>query len=174
MKALHVIGTGTGGFSIVELVRGLNYESLKALLPIVQSELDRKNPENIQRQREEEKFWAKYREKRAEKDNALNLAHQSLKRVLIPGTRLKMRGCKDGQGLREFIRWDGQNLVCWQIIVRRRWRYIGMGNVGEYVIGYENTNTVTTHMPDKVSGVYDSVSKQLVPMKKILAGLVPA
>jgi len=156
--------------SIINTIRGLDYLTLKTILPVVETELDRKNPETIERDRKMNDYWAARKKEQEYRDNALDLAYQSLKRVLIPGTRLKMRGCKDGQGLREFIRWDGQNLVCWQIKYRRSWDRVAKRWDEEFV----NTNIVTTHMPDKVSGVYGRISGQLVPMKNILGGIIPA
>lgn len=153
---------------IVSAVRGLDYENLKTLLPIVQAELDRKNPENIERDRRMNAFFAEQKRKNEEKEKNRDLFYQSLKRVLAPGMLIKMKGCKDGQGLREFIRWDGEYLVCWQIKMQRQRQGGGRGN---YITQQINTNVVTTHMADKVSGVYGKTSKQLIPIKQILGGL---
>jgi hypothetical protein len=75
-----------------------------------------------------------------------------LKSILKPGMRLKMKGCKDRKGIREFIRWDVcNNLVCWQIC--QRMSYIG----GDYRYPRReewNSNIVTTHMPNKVQEIY--------------------
>lgn len=168
MKTLPIVQSGNDGYSIVELIRRLDYENLKTLLPIVQAELDRKNPETIERDRRMNAFWAEQKRKNEEKEKARELSYQTLKRVLAPGMLLKMKGCKDGKGLREFIRWDGENLVCWQIVVRRSW-VNGAGAMQRV-----NTNIVTTHMADKVSAIFGNTSNQLIPMKKILAGVVPA
>jgi hypothetical protein len=80
----------------------------------------------------------------------------ALKPLLVPGMRLKMRGCKDGKGYREFIRWDERdNLVCWQLQKNFSVR-------GEIT----RTNQVTTHYPDKV--MYVNINGVDTPIKKLL------
>lgn len=91
--------------------------------------------ERIQRESaERDARWKREREEKEAKEKALVI---KLKKVVKPGTRLKMKGCRDSEGIREFINWDHNNsLVCWQL-------YRG-----------ERTNQVTTHMPDKVQKVF--------------------
>jgi hypothetical protein len=72
-----------------------------------------------------------------------------LKDHLQPGMKLKMKGCRDGHGLRQFIRWDRYgNLVCWQINIGRKWTR------GYIKVPEEVGTQVTTHMPDKVVKVW--------------------
>lgn len=73
-----------------------------------------------------------------------------LKRVITPGMRLKMKGCKDGNGIREFIRWEKDNLVCWQL----KNTYEFDHSTGKTEKIWKNTNQVTTHMADKVAKLY--------------------
>lgn len=78
----------------------------------------------------------------------------ALERALKPGMRLKMNGCKDGLGLREFIKWDKGNIVCWQIRRTRKWNQTGRRENGIFTYVEEKTNQVTTHMANKVARVY--------------------
>ena len=57
------------------------------------------------------------------------MAEKNLKQGMV----LHVKGAKDGRGMREFIDWDGDLLLCWQLNQD--------GN---------RTTCVTTHMPDKV------------------------
>ena len=68
-----------------------------------------------------------------------------LKKVLKPGMWIKMKGCKDGLGLREFIQWtDHDDLLCWQL-------YRSSSVKGDI---FSRTSYTTVHMPDKVTGIY--------------------
>jgi hypothetical protein len=105
---------------------------------------------------------AQWKREREEAEAAEKALVAKLSAVIKPGTRLKMKGCKDRLGLREFIRWDGSNLVCWQI--RRQLIYsrdFKTQKVEEF-----NTNQVTTHMPDKVQEIY--VDGTALKVKSIL------
>ncbi len=170
METFNVAQSGSGGYSIVELIRRLDYENLKTILPIVQAELDRKNPETIERDRKMNEYWKQREQEAKEHEKLVANLISTLKPLLKPGVWLKMRGCKDGLGVREFVRWDGKNIVCWQIekhalgYVNKRWEY-----------EWRRGNIVTTHMADKVAGIYSGDHKTLVKIKEILAGKpVPA
>lgn len=92
-------------------------------------EFERMRAEQIER---EAKWKLQWEEEKAQTAALVS----KLKKFIEPGTRLKMKGCRDRSGVREFIRWDGNNLVCWQIL------------------SGERTDCVTTHMPDKVTKVF--------------------
>lgn len=67
---------------------------------------------------------------------------------LKEGNILKMVGCRDGHGYREFIRWTpNNNLVCWQMEAER-----SRGNYKVFVPASRGI-LVTTHMADKVSKI---------------------
>lgn len=84
-----------------------------------------------------------------------------LKAFLKPGMKLKMKGCKDGSGIRQFIEWNkSDSLVCWQIKLQRQ--RIANG----YFRSEERTNQVTTHMPDKVTQIF--VDGRPVPIKNFI------
>jgi hypothetical protein len=85
--------------------------------------------------------WKREREEAEAEEKALVA---KLQKVIKPGTRLKMKGCKDGHGLREFIEWEGNNLVCWQI----------SRSVVGGCLNVTRNKIVTTHMPDKVQEIY--------------------
>ena len=72
------------------------------------------------------------RKKELEKDRAPRV-EAWLRKNLKQGMVLHVKGAKDGRGMREFIDWDGDLLLCWQLNQD--------GN---------RTTCVTTHMPDKV------------------------
>ena len=147
-------------------VKNLSYKELQKLLSVVQVELGLKNPESIELVRKANEYWKQQEQKAKEKENACDLAVEALWK-LSPGTLLKMRGCKDGTGLREFIRWDKDGfLVCWQIKLRR----VNGARGQAPTFDFYNTNIVTTHMADKVAGVYSSDRKTLTKIKDILAG----
>lgn len=148
-------------------IKSLSFEELKELSAVVNGELYLKNPENIAQREREDKFYAAQRAKNAEKKRINDHMCKELKKILVPGMRLRMKGCKDGAGLREFIRWDNDHLVCWKIFVRRQWVKTGMGDAGHYDTFKTKTNFVTTHMPDKVMMVFtptgDIPASQLRP-----------
>jgi hypothetical protein len=155
---------------IISAVRGLDHETLKTLLPIVQAELDRKNPENIERDRRMNAFWAEQKRKNDARESERAALVGVFKAKLVPGMLLKMRGCRDGGGLREFIKWDGDKVVCWQVVSRRWWKATGRGDSGSYVTTFENTHQATTHMVDKIAGVYITGTRTLVKTAQIVAG----
>lgn len=135
-------------------IKALSVDQLKELATVVNNELHAKNPENIARQKQEQKWAVERMIKNTIKRTVNERMRDNLKKILVPGTRLKMKGCKDGHGLREFIKWDENgNLVCWQIVRRRR--FVGRPS-GGILTDNEATNVVTTHMPDKVSKVFTS------------------
>jgi len=103
--------------------------------------------ESLAEQAAREAQWKREREEAEAKENALV---EKLQKVVKPGVRLKMKGCKDGLGLREFIRWDGSSLVCWQLKRQVTWARDYKSKKVEEI----NTNIVTTHMPDKVQEIY--------------------
>jgi hypothetical protein len=79
-----------------------------------------------------------------------------------------MSGCRDGKGIREFIRWDSNdNLICWQIRLCHQWVKTGMGGCGEYRTVETKTNQVTTHMPDKISWI--NLYGKEITIRKFLA-----
>ena len=125
------------------------------------------DPEVISDRAQQAAYWAE-----REREGKIKEAHNKkvlkvLKKVLVPGTVLKMNGCKDGTGLREFIRWDEHdNLVCWQIQRSRQWKKTGMGDKGEFIYVETKTNQVTTHMPDKVARVV--IDCYSTPIKNLL------
>jgi len=134
---------------ITDQLREFAHDELITLANWCQSEAVKRDPARIA----EQKAMAVWREKRDREAEAKDLHYQKVLTALIkllkPGMMLKMKGCKDGVGIREFIRWDdNDNLVCWQILRRRSWN----GKVAVYDQG--RTNQVTTHMADKVSRVY--------------------
>lgn len=141
--------------TITNQLRNFAHDELLTLANWCQAEADRKVSE-IQ-QKEAENGQAKRELEQADRDAKTNRLVTALKKVLKPGVTLKMKGCKDGAGIREFIRWDNSNnLVCWQIRRRRLPR------------GWEDTKTnqVTTHMPDKVQEIY--VDGTALQIKSIL------
>lgn len=83
------------------------------------------------------------RQRKLENDRAPRV-EAWLRKNLETGMVLHVKGAKDGRGMREFIDWDGDLLLCWQLNQD--------GN---------RTTCVTTHMPDKVIWVRGSESNQL-------------
>jgi hypothetical protein len=106
-----------------------------------------------------------YRQDQIKKDNVSRIANYLKNELkLKEGTVLKMRGCKDGFGLREFIRWDEHgNLVCWQLLSNRN-RLNKHHQL--FSPNYDRSNQVTTHMPDKVSGIV--IDGVLTPIKSLI------
>ena len=137
---------------ITDQLREFAHDELITLANWCQSEAVKRDPARIAEQKALDAFWAERNRKEAEKNVQYQKVLKALIKMLKPGMRLKMKGCKDGKGIREFIRWDdNDNLVCWQII--RRTSYTG-GNRYKPVVEQFNTNIVTTHMPDKVQEIY--------------------
>jgi hypothetical protein len=132
--------------TITDQLRDWTHDELVSLANWCQSESRQRDPAVIAEQKRQAAFWVE-RDKLAKEKEAHNeKVEASLRKLLKPGMRLKMKGCKDGRGLREFIRWDGSNLVCWQILRHRAW--------DSKTWREEKTNQVTTHMPDKVQELY--------------------
>jgi len=105
---------------ITDQLREFAHDELITLANWCQSEAVKRDPARIA----EQKAMAVWREKRDREAEAKDLHYQKVLTALIkllkPGMMLKMKGCKDGVGIREFIRWDdNDNLVCWQILRRR-------------------------------------------------------
>jgi hypothetical protein len=130
-------------------VKNLSYEELKELLSVVNNELSAKNPDTIEANRRMAEYYAERKRMEAIRVKHTKQVVPALKKVLVAGTRLKMNGCKDGAGIREFIRWHDDTLVCWQISRRT---IINRARLAETI--ERNTNVVTTHMPDKVARVW--------------------
>jgi len=118
-------------------VEDLSYAELTELLAVVQGWLWKKNPTYIAQQSQYAAITEKRRQEALDREAHMVLVVGALQGNLEPGMILKMKGCKDGSGIREFIRWQDNNLVCWQI---KR--------------GGVRTNQVTVHMADKVTQVW--------------------
>jgi hypothetical protein len=149
-------------------LNNLSFTQLKELLSAVEKMVQKKDPANIAREAAEKKYDAERTRMYVIRETRQDKILKFLKTTLVPGQRLKMSGCKDGKGIREFIKWDeNNNLVCWQIAITDQWMKAGFGDMGKYVRREVNTNTVTTHMPDKVvwfdvKGAQVSVKKHII------------
>lgn len=134
--------------NITDQLRDVTHDKLLELTNWCQSEATKRDPVKIAFEKALAESMVKYQaeqDQREDEDRALVV---KLKRLLKPGMKLKMRGCKDGLGLREFIKWENDHLMCWQIIRGRR-------GVPGHIVTFENkTNQVTTHMPNKVQEIY--------------------
>lgn len=127
---------------------------LNALLIEIQLEIADRDPKRIAEEARHKAWQAEVDRKHAELVAYSNRVLATLKKILKPGDTLKMKGCKDGSGIREFIEFDkNDSLVCWQIAIRRQWVKTGMGDKGYFDTTKTKTNCVTTHMPDKVMRV---------------------
>ena len=135
---------------ITDTLRNLAHDELKQLADWCNSEARKKDPVYLAEQAQQAKWEAERQAKYAAEAAHLNRVAKALKALLKPGMMLKMKGCKDGLGLREFIRWEDDNLVCWQLSRRREWN----PNTKLFTYKEERTNQVTTHMADKVSRVF--------------------
>lgn len=147
---------------IKQLLEELSFTELQKVLRIASDLAHAKNPETIEYNKKMIAIRAE-RDRNAAVENARNDAIlEKLRLVLKPGMRLKMKGCKDGVGLREFIEFGKNNhLVCWQLLRRRTWN----GKVAVYDVA--RSNQVTTHMPNKVSWVL--IDNVQVPIKNLIA-----
>jgi hypothetical protein len=125
-----------------------------------------RDPKVIEERRIQEEFWKQREAEAAVKDKENKKILKVLQQVVTPGTMLKMRGCKDGNGIREFIRWENDYLVCWQILRRRVWRGKPDGTGGSFVYQDTKSNQVTTHMPDKVARIF--VGGKDLPIKNFV------
>lgn len=132
-----------------DTLRDAAHDELLALAEWCRSESVNRDPAVIAQNKLAKDRWTKYQAEQDRKDAENRALVVKLKKFLKPGMKLKMKGCKDGLGLREFIRWDERdNLVCWQIQVLRQ--RVANG----YSRSEERTNQVTTHMADKVQRIY--------------------
>ena len=147
---------------LLNQLRESSYDELRDLSSWCLVEANKKDPKRLSEEAEENARIDKLKREQEKKDANTAKILVALRAIVRPGTLLKMRGCKDGQGLREFIKWEGENLVCWQILRRRRL------SENYRVIGYEDTKTnqVTVHMPDKVREVI--IDGAVVGIKSIL------
>jgi len=147
--------------NITDQLRDFAHDELLILAKWCQSEATKKDPVKLAYEKQMQESMAKYQAEQDRKNAENRVLIVKLKRFLKPGMTLKMRGCKDGQGIREFISWDtNDNLVCWQIkVVRQR---VANG----YSRSEERTNQVTTHMANKVSRIF--VNGTALQVKSIL------
>lgn len=147
---------------IKQLLEQLSFSELQKILRIASDLAHAKNPETIEYNKKMIAIRAE-RDRTAAVENARNAAIlEKLRLALKPGMRLKMKGCKDRVGFREFIKFDeNDNLVCWQILRRRTWN----DKVAVYDVA--RSNQVTTHMPNKVSWVL--IDNVQVPIKNLIA-----
>lgn len=136
---------------ITDQLRDVTHDKLLELANWCQSEATKRDPVKIAFEKALSESFSKYQAEQDQKEAEEARLVAELKKILKTGVRLKMKGCKDRCGLREFIRWNGDNLVCWQII--RKQRYVG-GDSKNVVTEEFNTNQVTTHMADKVQEIY--------------------
>ena len=137
-----------------KFIENLSFEELVTLHSLVASEMHRKNPDTIADNQRMGKYFAACEVRAAKQESYCQRVVAAL-RNLQPGTLIKMRGCRDGKGLREFIRWDSDDsLVCWQII-----RSPHRADI--------KSNQVTTHMPDKVSWIM--LNGKEIPIGKLVA-----
>ena len=137
--------------NITNQLRDFAHDELVALANWCQSEATARDPRRLAEIAAHEKWLENRRMEEEAYELKLNRLVTGLKTFLKPGMKLKMRGCKDGTGLREFISWDtSNNLVCWQLQRVRRL------DANYRLIGWEETKTnqVTTHMPDKVARIF--------------------
>lgn len=137
--------------TITDQLRDATHDKLLSLANWCQSEARLRDPVYLAEEARLDEFYKKQKEKAEVAAVRSDRIVVALKKLLKPGARIKMKGCKDRTGLREFIRWEGDNLVCWQIL--RRVRYVG-GNCNNRVVEESHTNQVTTHVADKVQEIY--------------------
>jgi hypothetical protein len=157
-------------YDIIQALEQLTYSQMVSLEAHWKRIKDSKDPVNVAYAKQREKLMAEHQKKTDLRNESLERIVFCLKPILKPGMRLKMKGCKDGKGLREFIKWDeNDNLVCWQIIVARKRIINGAGVVGQVCIAEEKTNIVTTHMPDKIQMIQVASGGQLVPLSKLIS-----
>lgn len=134
---------------ITDQLRDATHDKLLVLADWCQSEATKRDPVKIAYEKKMAESLAKYQaevDRESAEERALIV---KLKKFIKPGMKLKMRGCKDGTGIREFISWDtNDNLVCWQISLQRQ--RIANG----YYRSEERTNQVTTHMANKVQQIF--------------------
>lgn len=144
-------------------LKNLSFNELTDLLREAEQVAREKNPDNIRLAKRQAEEWAKQkREDELHEQKILRIVCR-LKSFLKPGMLLKMKGCKDGKGLREFIKWDSHdNLVCWQISISRQWS----PKADKFLSREVNTNVVTTHMADKVQMI--QLHDQLIPLNKLI------
>jgi len=148
---------------LLDQLRDLAHDELLNLAKWCQSEATKKDPVKLAYEKAMAESMAKYQAEQNRKDAEERALVVRLKAFIKPGMKLKMQGCKDGMGLREFISWDtNDNLVCWQLQRVRRL------DANYRLIGWEETKTnqVTTHMANKVQRIF--VDGTALQVKSIL------
>ena len=136
--------------NITDQLNNFSHVELLTLADWCKAESSRRDPVKIALDKQLAESFAKYQAEQDRKNAEERAWVVKLKAFIKPGMKLKMMGCKDGLGLREFIKWENDQLVCWQIKrVRRGWQSAGTSVVEEI-----NTNFVTTHMANKVSRIF--------------------
>ncbi len=152
--------------AIISLTKDFTTRQFSELASWAHSEGRKRDPEVIAESARLEAIWKERDAAAKVKEKEVNRITKILKALLKPGMRLKMKGCKDGQGIREFIEWDeNDNLVCWQLRQTRRLKN-GMAPQLGYTVNIEKTNQVTTHMPDKVTRIL--VDGKAQPIKSFI------
>lgn len=155
--------------AIIQAVEQLTFAELTKLIVVVQNEIHKKDPRIIAQRKQQEEWDAERERVDAIKEAYSEKVETYLRGVLKPGMKLKMKGCKDGKGIREFIKWDdNDNLVCWQIVLKRQYNQTGRREGGIFSITETKTNQVTTHMADKVQMIQYVAGGQLVPLSKLI------
>ena len=152
-------------------LKNLSFNELTDLLREAEQVAREKNPTNIALAKRQEAMLAARQLDDELREVKMKRIISRLKSFLKPGMKLKMKGCKDGKGLREFIKWDdNDNLVCWQITLKRQYNQTGRREGGVFSITETETKThqVTTHMANKVQMIQFVAGGQLVPLKKLI------
>jgi len=145
-------------------IKTMDEADLRTLHAAIQIELNNRDPRIIAQRKQMAAIQAEDEKENQLHEEKMERIVRYLKAVVKPGMRLKMKGCKDGKGLREFIKWgENDNLVCWQIFVSRRWS----PSSNKFSHSETNTNAVTTHMADKVQMV--QLHDQLIPISKLIS-----
>ena len=136
--------------TLASILANLSYEELLAVNEHLSALLYAKNPEILAENKRRAEIEAERQAEEAKRDAYEKKVITALSQQLKPGTMLKMKGCRDRSGIREFTHWgeDG-TLICWQIKKGVR------------------SNQVTTHMPDKVVSVL--IDGKAVPIRKLLS-----
>jgi hypothetical protein len=144
----------------------LSFIELKELHDAVGVAMRTKDPAYIAEQKRFAEILAKRQKEGEAHEEKMERIIPQLKTILKPGMRLKMKGCKDGKGIREFIKWDdNDHLVCWQVSLIREWNSVKQ----VFKVREVKTNFVTTHMPDKIQMIQCPAGGQLVPLSKIIS-----
>lgn len=137
-------------------LQSLSYSELCALVKSARRERDNKNPELIALRELQAKHDRERDMKEVKLEQERKAAEERLRAIVRPGDFLRVRGCRDGQGVREFIGWDNENrLVCWKIEFRKDWK--------TRTAQHTRTNFTTTHYADKVVCVINPSNIWLTP-----------